>query len=224
MRRSSRLDTIVSLRHDVGVGLRDEQRELTRRKVLGAVLELVAEGSLDELSVPAVSRHSGVSLATIYRHFPTRDDLLAAASAEPSRTALAAGDPPGDGDDFARYLAAMWHEFATNLPLLRHQIGSEAGRQMRRARLDGARRRLAAYVERFGVDPETPEGERLISVLLLVGGSLALVELHDRQEIDVAEAVDRAVWATHALIDATARPEAAGALSDPGTLSKEAAT
>lgn len=192
------------------MGLRDEQRELTRRKILGAVLELVAEGSVDELSVPAVSRRSGVSLATIYRHFPTRDELLAAASAEPARQALASStDPPAGGDDFARFLAAMWREFATNLPLLRHQLGSEAGREMRRARLDAGRRQLAEYVARFGVDPRTPEGERLISVLLLVGSSLGLVELHDRQGVDVEEAIDRAVWATHALIHATARPETA---------------
>ena len=47
---------IISLAHDRAVALRDEHRELTRRKVLEAVLDLVADGSLDELSVPAVAR------------------------------------------------------------------------------------------------------------------------------------------------------------------------
>ena len=70
------------------MSLRDDQRALTRERVLAAVLELVADGAFDELSVPAVAKRSGVSVATIYRYFPTRDDLLAAAAAEPSRQAL----------------------------------------------------------------------------------------------------------------------------------------
>ena len=99
----------------------------------------------------------------------------------------------------------MWHDFADNLPLLRHQIASVAGREMRTARLDSSRRSLADYIERQGVDPTSPAGERLISLLLLLNGSLALIELHDRQGFGVDEAIDRSRWATQALIDATRR-------------------
>jgi AcrR family transcriptional regulator len=184
--------------------LRDEHRELTRKKVLGAVLDLVAEGSFDELSVPAVARRSGVSLATIYRYYPTKDRLLAAAADEPARQALAAdGDRrPGD-DDFAAFQRAMWTSFASNLPLLRHQITSEAGRDMRVARLARSRAQLAAYVEGRGVDAESAEGERLISLLLLVSGSLALVELHDRQGMEVDDALSASLWAADVLIGAS---------------------
>jgi AcrR family transcriptional regulator len=176
--------------------------------VLGAVLDLVAEGTLDEVSVPAVARRSGVSVATIYRYFPSKDDLLTAAAAEPARRALASPDRPAgpaDDDEFAAYLRAMWHEFAGNLPLLRHQISSEAGREMRRARLDDSRARLAVYVDTFGVDPNSREGERLISLIMLISGSIALVELHDRQSVDVEDAIDTSLWAIRALIDATER-------------------
>ena len=194
------------------MGLRAEQRELTRRMVLGAVLDLVADGTLDEVSVPAVARRSGVSVATIYRYFPSKDDLLTAAAAEPSRRALASTErpatQPGD-DEFATFLRTMWHEFSGNLPLLRHQISSDAGREMRRARLDDGRDRLAAYVEAFGVDPGSVEGQRLISLIMLVSGSVALVELHDRQGVDVDDAIDTSLWAVQALIDATSRDVAA---------------
>ena len=195
------------------MGLREEHKELTRRKVLGAVLDLVAEGSLDALSVPAVSRRSGVSLATLYRYFPTKSDLLSAAAAEPSRKALAGTatnrDRPSadgndrDGDDLAVYLRAMWSSFADNLPLLRHQIASETGRAMRQARTESSRSQLARYVENHGVEPDSIEGQRLISLLLLVNGSLALVELHDRQDLSVEDAVEHASWAARALIAAT---------------------
>ncbi len=186
------------------MSLRDEQRALTRRKVLAAVLELVAEGSLDELSVPAVSQRSGVSVATIYRYFPRRDELLAAAAAEPSRQALQhRRTPRPDDDDLAVFQRAMWHDFAGNLPLLRHQVASTAGREMRVTRLEQSRSLLAGYLGRHGVDPHSIQGQRLVSLLLLINGSLALIELHDRQGLDVDEALDYSLWAMRELIEAT---------------------
>jgi len=194
---------------DVGVGLRDEHKELTRRKVVEAVLELVAEGSLDELSVPAVARRSGVSLATIYRYFPTKDELLLAAAQEPARQAMTAEDSrrPGD-DDFVAFQRSMWTSFASNLPLLRHQITSEAGREMREARLAYSRSQLAGYIAGRGVDATSAEAERLIALLLLVSGSLGLVELHDRQGLSVDDALAISLWAAEVLIRAS-QPAAA---------------
>lgn len=212
------LDTIISIRDDRLMSLRAEQRELTRRTILGAVLGLLAEGSLDELSVPAVARRSGVSLATIYRYYPTRDDLLAAAAQEPQRGALATAFERGrDGDDeLATFQRTLWREFAGNLDLLRHQVASSAGREMREARMAQARTLLSEYVKPFGVEAATPEGERLLSMLMLISGSLALLELHDRQHLSVDESVDTSLWAVHALIEATAH-EQASTTKKPGS-------
>ena len=187
------------------MSLREDYRRLTRQKILATVLDLVADGSIDELSVPAVARRSGVSLATIYRYFPTKDALLAAASEEPARQALDGdvGRPdPGD-DELSAFQRTMWRRFARNLALLRHQVTSQAGREMRQARLERSRQQLAAYLRGFGIDPASPEGARLTSLLLLLSGSLALVELHDRQGLAVDAAVDSSRWAVQALIAAT---------------------
>lgn len=186
------------------MSLRAEQKELTRRKVLTAVLDLVAEGSLDELSVPAVARRSGVSVATIYRYFPTRDDLLVAAADEPSRVALDAYPlDPAEPDPLAAFQRSMWQSFATNMALLRHQISSDSGREMREARLERSRARLSDHVRERGVDPESAAGRRLVSLLLLTSGSLALVELHDRQGLSVDDAVEASLWAADVLIEAS---------------------
>lgn len=197
---------LISLVQYGAMGLREEQRELTRQKVLTAVLELVAEGSFDGLSVPAVSQRSGVSVATIYRHFPNRDELLAAAAAEPSRRTLASSadhqERSAADDAFVLFVRAMWHEFGDNLPLLRHQISSVAGREMRRARVDESRRRLANYIQDLGVEPTSETGQRLISTIMVVTGSVALIELHDRQGLEVDEAIENSLWALRALIEA----------------------
>jgi AcrR family transcriptional regulator len=190
------------------VSLRTEQRELTRGKILRAVLDLVADDDLDDLSMPAVARRSGVSLATIYRYFPTKDALIAAAAREPARVAFPEGFVSRDGeDDLAAFLRGLWPDLAGNLPLLRHQLSSAAGREMRRSRLDQSRRRYAAYLPKHGIDPESAEGERLIAALVLVTGSLALVELHDRQGLPVDDAVETAHWAATALIESTRKEQ-----------------
>ncbi len=187
------------------MGLREEHRALTTRTIIDAVLDLVADGTIDALSIPAVAERSGVSVATIYRYFKTKDELLAAAAAEPARKALAAIDPDvAAAGDYATIHAALWREFATNMPLLRHQVVSAAGREMRTIRLDTSRRQLAPVLAARGVDPDSAEGRRLISLLMLVSGSLALVELHDRQGLDLDDALEASRWAVEALIDATA--------------------
>ncbi len=59
--------------------LRAEHAERTRARILDALVELLAADAADEVSVPEVARRSGVSLRTIYRYYPTRDDLFDAA-------------------------------------------------------------------------------------------------------------------------------------------------
>lgn len=48
----------------------------TRATVLGAAADIVVEGGPTALTIDAVVARSGVARSTIYRHWPTRDDLL----------------------------------------------------------------------------------------------------------------------------------------------------
>src|SRR3954447_14863523 len=116
------------------MSLREAQLELTRQTILDAVLELVADQSMDRLSVPLVAARSGVSVATIYRHFPTKDELLDAAAEEPARRG--AGAFISEADDGADYLRTMWASFAEHPDLVRHQAASQTGRDMRQRRLE----------------------------------------------------------------------------------------
>ena len=64
--------------------IRTAQKQVTRQRILDAVLDLVAEGELAEVTVPDVARRSGASVATIYRYFPSKDALFEAAASEPA--------------------------------------------------------------------------------------------------------------------------------------------
>src|SRR5437660_588568 len=69
--------------------LRDEQSDGTRRRILDALARTLARG-VAELSVPAVAREAGVSVPTVYRHFPTKRRLVDALPAYVNeRTGLA---------------------------------------------------------------------------------------------------------------------------------------
>jgi len=54
----------------------------TRATVLGAAIDLLAERGYSGFSVEAVVARTGVAKTTLYRHWRTRNDLLAAAIAE----------------------------------------------------------------------------------------------------------------------------------------------
>src|SRR4051812_5818071 len=185
------------MRRSSHMGLRDEHRELTRQKVLAAVLDLVEEGAITDISVPMVAVRSGVSVPTIYRYFATKDALLHAAAEEPARRA--AGFYPRGGTDGMEYLRTVWESFAEHLELVRHQVASTAGRDMRERRYQDSKAWFAAEITASGIDPESPEGARLARLLLLLTSSLAFLDLHDRQGLSPSQAADDVEWAAAAL-------------------------
>jgi AcrR family transcriptional regulator len=65
----------------LGVAYRATQRTEARRvaareAIVGAAHELIAHGGYREASVAAVARAAGVATGTVYRHFPSKEDLL----------------------------------------------------------------------------------------------------------------------------------------------------
>jgi AcrR family transcriptional regulator len=68
----------------------------TRATVLGAAIDLLAERGYSGFSVEALVERTGVAKTTLYRHWPTRDDLLAAAIAKLDGTGLDGAVPLPD--------------------------------------------------------------------------------------------------------------------------------
>lgn len=185
------------------MGLRDEQRALTQRKVLTAALELFDEGANEDFAMHDLAKRSGVSLATIYRHFPTKDALVAAVAVEPVRRALETADDADDADDYLSFISSLWTELSAHVDLLRRLKASSVRDEQRSAQLANTRDDLARYLISRDIEPASEAGKRLISLLALIGGSSSLLELHDRQGIDIDEAIDTAVWAMDTLIGAS---------------------
>jgi AcrR family transcriptional regulator len=54
----------------------DAKRAATRERVVVAARELIARGGYREAQVAAVAARAGVATGTVYRHFPSKADLL----------------------------------------------------------------------------------------------------------------------------------------------------
>lgn len=91
----------------------DPRISRTRAAVLDAAVDLVVEGGPAALTVDAVVAKSGVAKSTIYRHWPTRDDLMVGVF---GHCMPHMETPPADmgfleaGRGFTRALAAMMAE------------------------------------------------------------------------------------------------------------------
>jgi AcrR family transcriptional regulator len=123
--------------------LRREQAEQTRSRIVGAALDLIV-GGVEGLTMQEVAKAAGVALRTVFRHFPTRDDLLDATwqalqvrmGETPELTSLdeLTGFLP---ELFGRY-GAMEDQirgamFAQTFVSSRRRLGADRARKMRRA-------------------------------------------------------------------------------------------
>ncbi len=172
---------------------RAESAEETRRRIVQATFDLHAEQGIAATSMKQIAERAGVSVGTVYHHFPTYDEAIAACgqhvfalapppdetvfetlSAVPERIAALASAT------YRAYQAAPMVEMARAeqhvSPVLQQVFADEAERRARLARLalqrrgDDASARLAAALLDIGVwraltdaGFETQEAARLVS-------------------------------------------------------------
>ena len=91
--------TTTDIKTAVGTprGQRADARR-NRAKVLVSAQKLFAEQGLDA-QIDEIARDAGVGVGTVYRHFPTKEDLLQALADERFVGLAQAGDPVGGGGE-----------------------------------------------------------------------------------------------------------------------------
>jgi AcrR family transcriptional regulator len=191
--------------------LRERHAEVTRQLILRALAELLRDERADELSVPDVARKAGVSLRTVYRHFPTREELLRAAAdwiEERIFGEVSFEETVEDLPKLFRHACACWEQ----QPLLARAMAvSQAGRS------DCSHRRLQrlAAIDRTlaEVTNELPEEEkrRAVAVFGYLENVFAWVSMHHAPALDGGEIEEAVEWAMRTLMgDLRRRNTAAG--------------
>jgi AcrR family transcriptional regulator len=188
------------LRAMSSVSLREQYAAATRERILSAVADLVERGELEELTVPAVAEASGVSLRTIYRYYPTREDLMEAAGRWIGDELLK-HPYPRDLDEVADLFEAGCRDFDERPGLARalalSQLGQRVRGYRRRERLEAIGRALREEVG--GVDEQ--ELRHAEAVLAYLHNIVAYTVL--REECGMSgEEIGRAIaWAIRTLVE-----------------------
>jgi AcrR family transcriptional regulator len=103
-----------------------------RRLLIEATIESFSDHGLD-VPLDTVARRAGVGNATLYRHFPTRDDLYEAAFGEIRERFAAVLARYEDVDDGWRALHELIFEIFSTAPLVGPAVG-----QVDKERLDAS--------------------------------------------------------------------------------------
>jgi len=191
--------------------LRRRHSELTRDLILRTVAELLEEGDAAELAVPEVARRSGVSLRTVYRYFPTREQLIAAAG-EWIGVNVVGGRIPALLDEVPQVYAenaARWDEHPKLVEAMALSRGANSLRSIRRQeRLGKLRDSLGEVTDGL---PET-DARRAFAVFAYLDNMLAWLTMRDEAGLDGNETGAAVAWAMNVLIDDLRRRQrAAGA-------------
>jgi len=192
--------------------LREQQSRLTGELILRAVAKLLEGDDPDEISVPEVARHAGVSLRTVYRYFPTRDELFAAAGEWIGEHLF--GDAPFEqtADELGEVFKGVCERFDESPRLVRAMALSQAGRgvrsQRRARRLVSIRNALAEVTDRLS-NEEVRQAE---AVVFSLESMLAWVTMRDEAGLNGKQTGEAIAWAIRTLVaDLRRRNQAAGA-------------
>ncbi|MGZ8563591.1 MAG: TetR/AcrR family transcriptional regulator [Candidatus Limnocylindria bacterium] len=187
--------------------VRSAQAQATRARILDATVSVMARG-VASVSIPAVAREAGVSVPTVYRHFGTKQDLLAAVYLHVARRA-APGEfvPPRTLDELREGVRAIFDGLESADDLARAAMASPAAAEARRA---GMPERLEVYrrlADAIAPNLAQPDRARIARVLTVLISGSALRLWRDHLGASVEEAADDIDWVIRAAVAASTRSE-----------------
>jgi len=191
--------------------LRSRQKEQTRDLILDAVDAILRGAPVSELTIAAVARQAGVTERTIYRHFPTREDLLNASWRRALHAVTGAQDQQLERlEDILDLTRVAYEDFDAKAGIVRALIaapeGVDASKQPAEARLGMLRE---AYAGLLAGVPEDQVSAVVMATHVLSGAS-AWSHLRDYCGLDGDEGGKAAALAIELIVEgAKARANAA---------------
>lgn len=183
--------------------LRVEQAAATRDRVVDAAIGLLQEVDPGTFGMQDVADRAGVALRTVYRAFPSKDDLLVGVlAAIKERFDEIAGSPPTTRDEFDASVAGAVRAVYELEPLYRALFATIAGRQTHQSGTETRRQALEiAFANDLAALPDK-RVRLIVSLLHLVTSARSVLWLKDYAGLDVDEASEAIGWAIRALADA----------------------
>jgi AcrR family transcriptional regulator len=198
---------IMNEKKEYHSNLRQEQMRRTREQILDALVRTIGQG-VAGLSIPAVAREAGVSIPTIYRHFHTKQELVAALGGYlMQKMGMASLQPPRSLDDLlaiSRYGFVKAEDMDEAIKIV---AVSELGSQIRR---DAMPLRIKMLEDALAAELAPLNGQdrvRLRNMILVLTSSAMIRAFKEYLDLSGEAAADNVAWAVRLLVRA-ARAEA----------------
>ncbi|MBN0045334.1 TetR family transcriptional regulator [Streptomyces actuosus] len=183
------------------MGLRERKKLKTREAIRAATYGLIKEQGYDATTIEQIADRAEVSPSTVFRYFPTKEDIVLTDEYDPLMLEELRARPAGEAwTDSVRYVmrraidimmaedpevVRMRAHLAVQVPAVRSRMVesmSETGRLLR-----------AALAERTGLDPDGLEVR--VSAMSLVGGLMEvnMCWAENGFQDDLRDLVDRAL-------------------------------
>ena len=187
--------------------LADERVELVRRRMLDGVSAVLARR--EALTYTAVAQAAGVAERTLYRHFPTREALLAAVFEWANERIGFRGTYPADETEMTALVRRAFPGFDALAPVIEELLLSPEGRQARLASKPERQRAALALVRNEAPGLDRGSERRAAAVLQLLTSAATWQSLRDYWDMDGEEAAETAALAVELLLSgARARAKA----------------
>jgi AcrR family transcriptional regulator len=159
---------------------------------------------ISSLSIPEIAREAGVSVPTVYRHFGSKDELLAAVYPHVAhRVGLdTLADPVTLGDlrdGVLVYLDRLAHYSALDLDAVASPVGDEVRHATMAHRLE----RLSRLADAVEPPLAQSDRERITRLLAVLTASASLRMWRDHLGSSVEQTADDIVWVIGAAIAAS---------------------
>jgi len=181
--------------------LREEQAAMTRDKILVAARNLLdAGGSTEAITFKAVAEHAAVTEMTVYRHFPTRADLLRGLWERLNdEMAPNLGVPTSVAAMLGQH-DELFAGFDRIAPQIVASITTPQGREMR-ASLNAERREgFLAIAEEAAPGLSTSRKREVAAILQLLHSAYAWDSLREQWDMSGEAAGKAAKWAIETLL------------------------
>ncbi len=189
--------------------LRAQQAEGTRSRILDATVRVMARG-LVTLSIPDVAREAGVSVPTVYRHFRTKQDLVAAVYPHlAARTGINQPQPPGTVDELRDGVRAYFGSLDALDEAARAAMASPASDAIRRLTMPNRVAMWRRLVDSIKPAPPKADRDRITRLLVVLTSSASQRMWNDHLGASVDQAADDIDWIVRTAI-AASLPKAKG--------------
>jgi AcrR family transcriptional regulator len=187
--------------------LRAQQADATRARILDATIRVMARG-IASVSMPEVAREAGVSVPTVYRHFGSKEDLLAAVYPHVARrVGLDKVPDPVTLGDLREGIRTMFEKVDSYSDLELAAVASPAADETRHITMPQRLKRLSRFADSVQPRLAKADRDRITRLLAVLTASSSLRMWRDHLGVSVEQAADDIDWVMRASIAASRRSD-----------------